>query len=291
MKTPNFIDLFCGCGGFSLGMERAGFKCLAAIDFNAEATTVFQKNFSHVPHALQKDLTAFPPAELAKLLGTEGLDVIVGGPPCQGFSTVRQVDGANNGERFVEDERRLLYREFLKYVEFFQAKVFVMENVLGIRSASGGEYFTRVQKEARPDFFVWMPDVFTKAKRSEVMSRIRSRGNKGTELALAKLFRAHRITGWRRNQSMFGKPDFIFKQARLALFVDGCFWHGCPKHATKPKNNRTFWQRKLSANKKRDVLVTRTLRRAGWHVIRIWECALRKSPLNCLRRIQRALKD
>ena len=149
MKTPNFADLFCGCGGFSLGMERAGFKCLAAIDFNAEATAVFQKNFPHVPHALQKDLTTFPPAELAKLIGTERLDVIVGGPPCQGFSTVRQVDGANNGERFVKDERRLLYQEFLKYIEFFQPKVFVMENVLGIRSASGGEYFTRVQKEAR----------------------------------------------------------------------------------------------------------------------------------------------
>jgi len=149
MKTPNFIDLFCGCGGFSLGMERAGFKCLAAIDFNAEATAVFQKNFPHVPHALEKDLTAFPPAQLAKLLGTQFVNVIVGGPPCQGFSTVRQVDGANNGTRMVQDERRYLYREFLRYVEFFQPKVFVMENVLGIRSASGGEYFTRVQKEAR----------------------------------------------------------------------------------------------------------------------------------------------
>lgn len=60
MKMPNFADLFCGCGGFSLGMQRAGFKCLAAIDFNAEATAVFQKNFPQIPHALQKDLTTFP---------------------------------------------------------------------------------------------------------------------------------------------------------------------------------------------------------------------------------------
>ena len=86
---------------------------------------------------------------MAKLLGTDSVDVIVGGPPCQGFSTVRQVDGANNGTRMVQDERRYLYREFLRYVEFFQPKVFVMENVLGIRSASEGEYFVRVQKEAR----------------------------------------------------------------------------------------------------------------------------------------------
>lgn len=130
-------------------MERAGFRCLAAVDFNPEAIAVFTKNFAHVPQVLERDLTQFPPAELSKLIGVDTVDVIVGGPPCQGFSTVRQVDGANNGTRLVEDPRRYLYREFLKYVEFFQPKVFVIENVLGIRSASGGEYFTRVQKEAR----------------------------------------------------------------------------------------------------------------------------------------------
>jgi DNA mismatch endonuclease, patch repair protein len=121
-----------------------------------------------------------------------------------------------------------------------------------------------------------MSDVFTKAKRSEVMSRIRGRGNKDTELALAKLLRRHGITGWRRNQPVFGKPDFVFRQVRLALFVDGCFWHGCPKHATKPANNRAFWRRKLSSNKTRDRLVTRTLRKTGWRVLRIWEHELAK---------------
>jgi DNA mismatch endonuclease, patch repair protein len=160
-----------------------------------------------------------------------------------------------------------------------------------------------------------MADVFTKSKRSEVMSRIRSRGNKDTELALAKLLRAHGITGWRRQVEIRGKarspvrsvggatvlasrlasslappktgahgvtrptfrvrPDFVFRQVRLALFVDGCFWHGCPRHATKPRNNRAFWRKKLAGNKKRDELVTRTLRHAGWRVVRIWECTLR----------------
>jgi len=85
------------------------------------------------------------------------------------------------------------------------------------------------------------------------------------------------------------KPDFVFRQARLAVFVDGCFWHGCPKHATKPKNNASFWRRKLSANKKRDRLVTRTLRRAGWHVFRIWECLLQKRPQSCIQRIEKCL--
>jgi DNA (cytosine-5)-methyltransferase 1 len=145
----NFIDLFCGCGGFSLGMERAGFRCLAAIDFNAEAVTVFKSNFPHVPQALERDLTVFPPRDLSELIKTDRVDVIVGGPPCQGYSTVRQRDGANSGPRIIEDSRRHLYQEFLRYVEFFRPKLFVMENVLGIKSAAGGKYFTRVQKEAR----------------------------------------------------------------------------------------------------------------------------------------------
>ena len=135
-----------------------------------------------------------------------------------------------------------------------------------------------------------MPDVFTKTKRSEVMSRIRGRGNKDTELALVKLLRRHRITGWRRNQSVFGKPDFIFASLKLAVFVDGCFWHGCPKHCNQPANNRAFWQHKLAANKKRDALVTRTLRRTGWRVLRVWEHELaRKNEARLLRRIQRAV--
>lgn len=143
------VDLFCGCGGFSLGMENAGFECLAAVDFNKEAIKVFQANFPQVPHVLQRDLVQFQPAELQQLIGTHVVDVIVGGPPCQGFSQARQVDGANHGSRLIEDPRRHLYRRFLAFVEHFKPKVFVMENVLGIRSASGGEYFTRVQAEGR----------------------------------------------------------------------------------------------------------------------------------------------
>lgn len=116
-----------------------------------------------------------------------------------------------------------------------------------------------------------MADVFSKSKRSEVMSRIQGRGNRATELALMKVFRTHGITGWRRNQKVFGKPDFVFRASKLAVFVDGCFWHVCPKHSTIPQNNRAFWEKKLEANKKRDSLVNRTLRNRGWRVMRIWE--------------------
>lgn len=137
-----------------------------------------------------------------------------------------------------------------------------------------------------------MPDVFTKSKRSEVMSRIRSRGNRDTEVAIIRLFRAHRITGWRRQQSVFGKPDFVFRRQRLALFVDGCFWHCCPLHSTKPRNNAAFWQKKLAANQARDRTVTRTLRKDGWRVLRIWEHELtRKNQDRTVRRILRALVD
>ena len=141
-----------------------------------------------------------------------------------------------------------------------------------------------------------MSDVFSKAKRSAVMSQIRSRGNKATELALAKFFRRHKITGWRRNQKVFGKPDFVFSKLKLAVFVDGCFWHGCPKHGTQPKGNRAFWKKKFARNIARDRLVNRALRRANWRVLRIWEHTLRwatKKKTNearLLRRIQKALK-
>jgi DNA mismatch endonuclease (patch repair protein) len=82
----------------------------------------------------------------------------------------------------------------------------------------------------------------------------------------------------------------VFRQVRLALFVDGCFWHGCPKHATWPANNRAFWKRKLAGNKIRDRVVNRTLRRAGWKVVRIWEHELaKKNEAQLVRRIRRLL--
>ena len=144
-----FLDLFCGCGGFTLGMQRAGFKCLGAIDLDPQAVATFERNLGGETRVFHEDLTRFSPRMLAAALGVESVDVIVGGPPCQGFSTARQVDGANHGRRLTNDPRRNLYKQFLRHVRFFAPRVFVMENVLGFRSAAGGEYFTRVQKEAR----------------------------------------------------------------------------------------------------------------------------------------------
>ena len=120
-----------------------------------------------------------------------------------------------------------------------------------------------------------MSDVFTKAKRLEVMSLIRSHGNKDTELRLSAIFRVFKISGWRRKQKVFGKPDFVFHTPHLAVFVDGCFWHGCPRCYVRPKSNRKFWDAKINGNRKRDKRVNRELRKAEWQVIRIWEHQLR----------------
>jgi DNA (cytosine-5)-methyltransferase 1 len=147
---PTFLDLFSGCGGLSLGLGWAGLRCLAAVDLNGSAIETFRANHRRDAKTIVADLTKFRPKDLDKMLEDERcVDVIVGGPPCQGFSKARQVDGANHGERLVCDLRRDLYKAFLRYVAYYRPSVFVMENVLGIRSAAGGEFFTRVHVESR----------------------------------------------------------------------------------------------------------------------------------------------
>jgi DNA mismatch endonuclease (patch repair protein) len=138
-----------------------------------------------------------------------------------------------------------------------------------------------------------MADVFTAKKRSSIMSRIRSCRNQRTELRFASLLRQHHIVGWRRNAPVFGKPDFIFRDANIAVFVDGCFWHRHPrcKLAYMPKSRVTYWRRKFKANVQRDAVVTRTLKRCGWKILRVWECEL-NGARRCLviAKIARALR-
>jgi DNA mismatch endonuclease (patch repair protein) len=120
-----------------------------------------------------------------------------------------------------------------------------------------------------------MADVVSKKRRSQIMASIKSKGNKATEIKLAGIFRKNIIVGWRRNFDLFGNPDFAFPKHRLAVFVDGCFWHGCPKHFRKPMDNRKYWHEKILRNHRRDRLVTKTLRSSGWRVLRIWEHELK----------------
>ena len=124
-----------------------------------------------------------------------------------------------------------------------------------------------------------MADVFTKSKRSEVMRAVKSRGNKSTELKLIEIFKIVKITGWRRNYKLFGKPDFVFPKQRLAIFLDGCFWHGHDCRNTKPANNADYWRVKIERNKMRDEFVSKNLTDKGWRVTRIWECGIKKNSL------------
>jgi len=109
-----------------------------------------------------------------------------------------------------------------------------------------------------------------------------------TELKLASILRAHGITGWRRHQPLIGSPDFLFRHKRLAVFVDGCFWHGCRWHCRMPKANRPYWKNKIARNASRDRAANSLLQKAGWRVVRIWGHSLR-SPKSVATRITSAL--
>jgi len=122
-----------------------------------------------------------------------------------------------------------------------------------------------------------MADVFDKAMRSSVMSKVRSSGNKSTELRLIKLFKTARLTGWLRNYPVKEKPDFVFLKSRVAVFADGCFWHGHDCRNTRPNANSEYWARKRERNIQRDIKVAEILKTRGWAVLRIWECELKKA--------------
>ena len=124
-----------------------------------------------------------------------------------------------------------------------------------------------------------MADVYDKATRSSVMSKVRSKGNKSTELRLIEIFHEYGISGWRRNYPVKGRPDFVFQSKRIAVFVDGCFWHGHDCRNTRPKDNEEFWAAKRERNMARDKTVSETFQQRGWTVLRIWECELKKKKL------------
>lgn len=120
-----------------------------------------------------------------------------------------------------------------------------------------------------------MADIFDAKKRSEIMKKVRPNRNKTTELKLIELFKKYDIHGWRRNYPVKGHPDFVFLNKRIAVFVDGCFWHGHNCRNTHPKNNEEYWTRKQEYNRKHDSEITENFQKRGWTVIRIWECELK----------------
>lgn len=112
-------------------------------------------------------------------------------------------------------------------------------------------------------------DVMTPGQRSRCMSRIHGK-NTGPEMLLRKALWARGVR-YRIHYKITGKPDIVFPGKRIAIFVDGCFWHGCHEHGTKPKANAKFWNTKISKNISRDHDVTEELAKSGWSVLRFWE--------------------
>jgi len=124
------------------------------------------------------------------------------------------------------------------------------------------------------------------------MKAIRGHGNKGTERRLRALMVRAGIRGWQlRPEGLPGKPDFLFTEARVVVFVDGCFWHGCPRCGNVPSVNRPYWSAKIQGNRDRDKKRTRTLRKQGYRVLRLWEHELRDAPQKCLQRLRALLEE
>jgi DNA mismatch endonuclease, patch repair protein len=132
-----------------------------------------------------------------------------------------------------------------------------------------------------------MPYSFvTTTRRSRNMRAIKASSNATTEQRFRAYLIRKGIAGWKvQAKSVPGCPDFFFSTERIAVFVDGCFWHSCPKCGHTPKTNRTYWRRKLARNKQRDARIKRTLRSNGIRVLRLWECQLRDKPNSCLKRL------
>lgn len=107
------------------------------------------------------------------------------------------------------------------------------------------------------------------------MGRIRSNGNYSTEVRFLQIMRKYKIFGWRRRHKLLGRPDFVFVRRKVAVFIDGDFWHGNPKKFRLPKSNCDYWEKKILGNQSRDREINRTLKKLGWRVIRFWESSLK----------------
>jgi len=132
-----------------------------------------------------------------------------------------------------------------------------------------------------------MTDVLTKQQRRYCMSRIRGKNTK-PELLLRKALWAIGLR-YRLKNKLTGRPDIVFPGSRLAIFVDGCFWHSCLEHCQLPETKRFFWQNKLSTNKKRDKTVTLLLEQEDWRVLRFWEHEVKNDLPRCIKRVQKTL--
>jgi len=133
-------------------------------------------------------------------------------------------------------------------------------------------------------------DVLNKKQRSYNMSRIKAKNTK-PEIILRKALFRNGLRGYRIHYSLYGKPDIVFTKYKLAIFMDGCFWHKCPKCFITPETRTDYWTEKIENNKKRDEIINQKLLSKGWLVLRFWEHQIEKELDKVLNDIKSKLKN
>lgn len=134
-----------------------------------------------------------------------------------------------------------------------------------------------------------MTDVLTKKQRSFNMSQIKSKDTK-PELLLKKVLSLNKIRNFRTGYPLPGKPDVVFTKSKLAIFIDGCFWHKCPECFVKPATRSKFWQEKIKGNIRRDKQVNEKIRSLGWQVLRFWEHEINSKPEKVVKNIAKKIR-
>jgi DNA mismatch endonuclease (patch repair protein) len=125
--------------------------------------------------------------------------------------------------------------------------------------------------------------------RSQIMRAVKSKGARSTERKLRAALVASGVRGWRMHADQLpGKPDFIFPEKMLVVFVDGCFWHGCSKCYRRPNSSQTYWDAKVAGNMTRDKKRRAELKKQGWKVLRFWEHEVKKSASGAAIKIKKA---
>jgi DNA mismatch endonuclease (patch repair protein) len=119
-----------------------------------------------------------------------------------------------------------------------------------------------------------MADIFSKKKRSEIMSKVRCRDSK-IEVEFRKKLWKEGFRYLKNPPKYFGRPDLVLLKHKTVIFIDSCFWHGCEKHGSMPQTRKKFWERKIKRNKERDKEVNKYYKKMGWKIFRIWEHSLK----------------
>lgn len=135
-----------------------------------------------------------------------------------------------------------------------------------------------------------MADIFSKTKRSDIMSKVKNKDSK-IEITLRKALWEEGYRYRKNSTKYFGKPDIVLPKYKTLIFVDSCFWHGCKKHGSMPATRTEFWEKKIARNKERDKEVNQHYKKEGWQVIRVWEHELKKDFSETFSDINKKLKD